>query len=234
MSEQAAADPASGAGASAGTSTAASGRRRSVPLLYSDPETIDCHRVRILLAEKGIVHETVDVTGGAVPGSLLAFDPAGTLPAMVDRELPLYEVGVITDYLDERYPHPPMLPVDPVSRARTRLTLHRIRAEWQALLPERGAPDTRQAARLRTALVESSTLFDAMPFFMSDSYSVLDAALLPVLWRASRYGIVTTAVAPRVMVYAERMFARPAFRTSLSVRERDMGEGGIRNMDRRD
>ena len=223
-----------GAGASAGTPAAASGRRRSAPLLYSDPETVDCHRVRILLAEKGIVHETVDVTGGAVPGSLLAFDPTGTLPALIDRELPLYEVGVITDYLDERYPHPPMLPVDPVSRARTRLTLHRIRAEWQALLPERGVPDARQAERLRAALVESSALFDAMPFFLSDSYSVLDAALLPVLWRASRYGIVTAAVAPRIMVYAERMFVRPAFRTSLSVLERDMGGGAVRNMDRRD
>ena len=207
----------------AGSDRAPSGRRRSVPLLYSDPASIDCHRIRLLLAEKGIAHETVDVIGGNAPDALRAFDPNETLPALVDRELPLYEVGVITDYLDERYPHPPMMPVDPVSRARSRLALHRIQVDWQALLPLRGKPGAKQAERLAAALGEAADLFDAMPFFLGEAFSILDAALLPVLWRATRYGIVSRAESPSVVAYADRMFARPAFQASLSSTERDMG-----------
>ena len=194
-----------------------------MPLLYSDPQAIDSHRVRIILAEKGIVHETVEVNGGAIPAELRAFDPNGTLPALVDRDLPLYHAGVVTDYLDERYPHPPMLPVDPVSRARTRLALHRIGTDWQGLLPVHGAPNAERAERLRIALVDSAALFKAMPFFLSDAFSVLDAALLPVLWRATRFGVIDADAAAPVMAYADRLFARPSFQASLSTVERDMG-----------
>jgi len=184
---------------------------------------IDSHRIRLLLAEKGIEHETIDVIEGRAPDSLRAFDPNETLPALIDRDLPLYEVGVITDYLDERYPHPPMMPVDPVSRARSRLALHRIRSDWQSRLPDGERPAAAKAAHLSSALAEAGELFAAMPFFLGEQFSILDAALLPVLWRASRYGIVSPAEAPSVMAYANRMFARPAFQASLSDRERDMG-----------
>lgn len=201
------------------------GNRRSTIVLYSDASDIGSHRVRLVLAEKDINAEIVSMQSGHTNSELLALNPQGSLPTLVDRELVLYDAKVIIDYLDERYPHPPLMPVDPVSRARSRLALYRIESDWYSLLPD--APDqtlTEQQARqeLLVSITSANDIFTAMPFFLGDDYSILDATLAPLLWRFPGYGIVLSDAAPAVDNYAKRMFARPGFTASLSDAEKDM------------
>jgi len=187
--------------------------------------SLDAHRVRLVLAEKGLQTHVDAVDRSAPPAAVLAASPGGELPVLVDRDLAIHGVDVITDYIDERYPHPPFLPMDPVSRARTRLAAYRIRQDWYRLIP---GDEARRAARhgsggeLGTALVEADDVFGAMPYFLSESYSVLDAMLAPLLWRLPHYGIVLPETATSVTAYARRMFARPAFRASLGPEENEM------------
>lgn len=192
--------------------------------LYSHADCIHCHRVRLVLAEKDITAEIVEPAEGVLPDELLVVNPTGTLPTLIDRDLGLYDAKVINEYLDERYPHPPLLPVDPVSRARTRLALHRIEADWYALLPKLSGSDkqaqTKAASQLTDSLHASNSVFAAMPFFLSEEYSILDATLAPLLWRLPQYGIVLSAGAEAVSAYANRIFSRDGFQASLSVAER--------------
>lgn len=197
------------------------GARRSQPLLFSDPAALDSHRVRYFLAEKGIVHRTVDVPADrAVADELLQHNPLGTCPTLVDRELALYDARVVIDYLDERYPHPPMMPVDPVSRARTRLALFRIENDWGSLVPQHGESGAPQAELLIERLADSAEVFASMPFFLGDSVSILDVMLAPLLWRIQRCGIVLPKAAAPVGAYAARLHARPAFQASLATEDR--------------
>ena len=209
--------------------------RRSGLELYSDPDGIDGHRVRLFLAEKGVAARVRWTRAGAA--DVAALGPYASVPTLVDRGLALYGTRAILEYVDERHPHPPFMPDDPVSRARARLALHRVETDWYSLVPEptelarRDAPHARlapeaRAERLAASLAASAEVFDAMPFFLSPGYSILDATVVPLLWRLPRYGIVTEQVGPSVAAYATRMFARPGFGASLSADERD--EGGWR------
>ncbi len=192
--------------------------------LYSHADCIHCHRVRLVLAEKDINAEIIEPAGGVLPEELMVVNPTASLPTLIDRDLGLYDAKVINEYLDERYPHPPLLPVDPVSRARTRLALHRIEADWYALLPALASSDTstqsKAAAQLTDSLNASSSVFAAMPFFLSEEYSILDATLAPLLWRLPQYGIVLPGGAEAVSAYANRIFSRDGFQNSLSVAEK--------------
>ena len=203
------------------------GSRRSVVTLYSGDAGLDDHRIRLVLAEKGVQAkvewsgdgEGADVARAEVPEE---YGAGGELPVLVDRDLALYGIHGIIDYLDERYPHPPLMPMDPVSRARTRLAVHRVERDWYPST-DAASRDAR-LARLGHALAEADEVFAAMPFFLSSSWSVVDAAVVPLLWRLPHYGIVLPETAASVADYARRMFARPAFRVSLSARERDMAQ----------
>ncbi|WP_205738191.1 glutathione S-transferase N-terminal domain-containing protein [Granulosicoccus antarcticus] len=200
------------------------GSRHSTIALYSDASSIHSHRVRLVLADKGIQSEICTVVPGEASAELLELNSQGTLPTLQDRELALYDARVIIEYLDERYPHPPLMPIDPVSRARTRLALYRIEADWYTLRPDSGfQSDPAQAARqLSESLTAASDVFAAMPYFFSEDYSILDVTLAPLLWRLPSYGIVLPSAAAPVLQYARRMFARPAFQASLSDVEREM------------
>jgi len=206
------------------------GNRRSTVLMYSDADAMSweglcSHRVRCVLSEKDIAAEIVHVSEGEVNEDLLQLNPRGFCPTLVDRDLALYDARVIIDYLDERYPHPPFMPVDPVSRARSRLALYRIEADWYALLPN--APHQtlarEQACKaLAESLAAANDVFEAMPFFLGEEFSILDATLAPLLWRLPAYGIVLPESASSVTQYAKRLFARPGFQASLSDVERNM------------
>lgn len=203
------------------------GNRRSTILMYSDETDISSHRVRLVLAEKDINTEIVTISAGESNSELLQLNPQGTLPTLVDRDLALYDAKVITDYLDERYPHPPFMPIDPVSRARTRLAQYRIESDWYSLLPD--APDQKlspdEAGKtLADSIADADDVFAALPFFFSEEYSILDATLAPLLWRLPAYGIVLPESATAVRDYAKRMFARPGFEASLSDAERNMAK----------
>jgi len=192
--------------------------------LYSHANCIHCHQVRIVLAEKGIGADIIEPVDGVLPKELSVVNPTGSLPTLIDRDLGLYDSKVINDYLDERYPHPPLLPVDPVSRARTRLALHRIHADWYELVPALSGSNTKAqstaASQLTESLVASAGVFAAMPFFLSEEYSILDATLAPLLWRLPQYGIVLPSGAKAVVAYADRIFERDGFQASLSDAEK--------------
>ena len=202
--------------------------RRSVMNLFSSTSCPQSHRVRMVLAEKGITVEIIDVDGSQKPEDLIDLNPYNTVPTLVDRELVLYDPNTIVEYLDERFPHPPLMPVDPVSRARTRLALFRIEHDWYELVPaleSKGEKTVNKARKeLRDSLTSSAEVFAAKPYFLSDEFSLVDASIVPILWRLMRYRIELPRQARPVMEYAERMFNRESFQASLSEAEREMRE----------
>ena len=195
---------------------------------YSDPADHYSHRVRIVLAEKGVSAEIISVEAGRQPSKLIEVNPYGSLPTLVDRDLALWESSVVMEYLDERYPHPPLLPVYPVARANSRLLMHRIQRDWcnlvDLILDSRTKEPARVQARkeLRESLTGVSALFADKPFFLSDEQSLVDCCLLPILWRLPVLGIELPRPAKPLLDYMERQFAREAFQASLSGVERDM------------
>jgi RNA polymerase-associated protein len=199
--------------------------KRSVMTLFSDPQSIHSHRVRVVLAEKNITVDVVDVDPLNLPDEVMDFNPYGTLPTLVDRDLRLYESRIIMEYLDERFPHPPLLPVDPVSRANTRLYLYRVERDWYQPL-ERILDDGGDADKARKELLESlittAPVFEAKPYFMSDELTLVDCAIAPLLWRLPQLGLELPAQAKPLKAYAARMFNREAFRQSLSEFEEEM------------
>ena len=196
-------------------------RRLAMTLFSSDVDS-RCHTVRIVLAEKGINFEMQVVTEENTPEDLLDLNPYGGVPTLVDRDLALYQHQVIVEYLDERFPHPPLMPVDPVSRGRNRLMLYRIERDWYSLADKIsvGGSDA-DAARndLRDSLLSAVPIFDSKPYFMSDEFSLIDCAIAPLLWRLPEYGIQLPGAAKPLINYADKVFARSAFQESLTESE---------------
>lgn len=195
--------------------------------LFSDPTCPHSHRVRIVLAEKGISLDVVDVEAASLPEDLIELNPYNSVPTLVDRDLVLYDSRVIAEYLDERFPHPPLMPVDPVSRARFRLALYHIERDWYSLVDdlERGDKRTANKARkaLRESLLSSAELFGLKPFFMSDEFSLVDCSIGPILWRLPHWEVDLPPNHGRnIIKYAETLFSRPSFRTSLTELEQEM------------
>lgn len=202
--------------------------RRSVMTLFSSTNDPESHRVRLVFAEKGITVEIVDVDGNNKPEDLIDLNPYNSVPTLVDRELVLYDPRTIMEYLDERFPHPPLMPVDPVSRARARLALYRIEKDWYQQLPALESKSEKVATKarkiLRDSLTASAEVFGAKPFFLSDEFSLVDATIIPVLWRLKHYHVELPRQAKPVLQYAARMFARESFRASLTDAERELME----------
>lgn len=199
--------------------------RRLAMTLFSSDLCPYCHIVRIVLAEKGISFEAVNVELNNTPEDLRDLNPYNEVPTLVDRDLVLYDYRVIVEYLDERFPHPPLMPVDPVSRARNRLMLHRIERDWYRMVDIilNGGKDIDNARKeLRDSLVGASPIFDQKPFFMSDEFTLVDAALAPMLWRLPQFGIELPAVARPLVNYAENMFQRASFKASLTEGEKEL------------
>lgn len=199
--------------------------RRLAMTLFSGETCPYCHRVRIVLAEKGINYELQNVNVKDTPDDLKDLNPYNEVPTLVDRELVLYESNVIMEYLDERFPHPPLMPVDPVSRAQLRLMLYRIERDWYSLakqLADKTKASDEVRKELRDSLTSVSPIFEQKPFFMSDEFSLMDCAIAPLLWRLPYYGIELPPSAKSLINYAERMFDRDSFKQSLTEGEREM------------
>ncbi|MFQ5659113.1 MAG: glutathione S-transferase N-terminal domain-containing protein [Gammaproteobacteria bacterium] len=200
--------------------------RRSVMLLYSDTTGPIGHSVRIVLAEKDINVEINFVEGDEHPEVLADLNPYNSVLTLIDRELIVYEQQIIMEYLDERFPHPPLMPVDPVSRANNRQLRYRVMSDLYSLVDDLDSKNEIAAANarkeMRDHLTAIATAITQKPFFMSDDYSLVDCCMAPLLWRMDHYGIKLPASAKAVNDYAERLFARDAFQASLSEREREM------------
>ncbi len=200
--------------------------RKSIMNLFTGVTDLYSHRVRIVLAEKGINFESVDVDLAHPPEDLMELNPYGSVPTLVDRDLVLYDAQVIMEYLDERFPHPPLMPVDPVSRAQSRMTLCRIQQDWDGLVErlQKGRDKAKIAKELCDSLTVIAPIFEEKPFFMSDELSLLDCAVAPILWRLPTYGIKLSAVAKPLEDYAQRLFELESFQASLSGKEQEMRE----------
>ena len=201
--------------------------KRSVMTMYSDPQSPYSHRVRLVLAEKNITVEIVDTDPVNLSDDIMDLNPYGSLPTLVDRDLTLYESRIIMEYLDERFPHPPLLPVDPVSRAESRLYMHRVDRDWYALMDQilaGGKSATKGRKELRESLTATAPVFAHKSFFMSDDFSLVDCSLAPLLWRLPMLGVELPSQAASVEKYAKRIFDRDSFKASLTEVEREMRE----------
>jgi len=200
--------------------------KRSIMTLYSSALDIFSHRVRIVLAEKGVSVDVVNIDTNEKLEDLYELNPYGTSPTLVDRELVLYDANIIMEYLDERFPHPPLMPVYPVARAKTRLMIYRVDREWSELVRkiEKGKAAEVQAAskELKNYLVRLAPVFAKSAFFLNDEFSLLDCCLAPILWRLPAWGITLPPEAKAVQKYAERLFARDSFQASLTESEQDL------------
>lgn len=198
--------------------------KRTIMSLYSDSDDVYSHQVRIVLAEKGVNVEILPAKQGDANQDLLAINPYGTVPTLLDRELVLYEARIIMEYLDERFPHPPLLPVYPVARAEARKMMHRIEQDWYQLLQQIRNNDEPDLAReyLRDSLVSLEPVFADKVYFLSDEFSLLDCALAPLLWRLPDLGIAIPDTAKALNAYMQRVFKRDSFQLSLTDAERQL------------
>lgn len=200
--------------------------KRSIMTLYSNALDVYSHRVRIVLAEKGVSVDVINLDSKEKLEDLCELNPYGTTPTLVDRDLVLYDTNIIMEYLDERFPHPPLMPVYPVARAKTRLMIHRIDREWGELVQkiEKGkSAEAQEAAKeLRNYLIKLAPVFGNSVFFLNEEFSLVDCCIMPILWRLPAWGITLPPEAKAVYKYAERMFARDSFQASLTEAEQEM------------
>ena len=201
--------------------------RRSMMELYSGNTCIRSHQVRFVLAEKGILTEINNVDGSVVPEDLMALNPYVSLPTLIDRELILYDSRVIVEYLDERYPHPPLMPVSPVERAKLRLGLVTIERDFvepavalDLVLGTR--VENAHRKKLKSLLTSSADLFGIQRFFLNDDFTIVDCVIAPILWRLDLFGIELSDNQKSIYSYMERIFSRVAFTESMTEDEEEM------------
>jgi RNA polymerase-associated protein len=205
--------------------------KRSLMTFFSDPRDQYSHRVRMVLAEKGVTVDIVEVDPSNKPEDLAEINPYNSVPTLLDRELVLYESTVIMEYLDERFPHPPLLPVYPVARAQSRLLIHRIETDWSGrvdlLMAGKGRETALDKARkeLRESIISIAPIFAETEFFMSDDFTLVDCCVTPILWRLNALDIKLPERSTKPMQkYMQKMFERDSFRASLTEPELEMRE----------
>ncbi len=203
--------------------------KRSSMTYFSDSRDHYSHRVRIVLAEKGVTVDVVDVSPSDIPEELSEINPYNSLPTLLDRELSLYNTAAMMEYLDERFPHPPLLPVYPVARAESRQFIYRIERDWCPLVKVITDGRNKEAVakarqELKDSLVAIAPIFSEKPFFMSDEFTLVDCCLAPILWRLDEFGVEMprTRQTMPLIEYMDRMFERPSFQESLTELEREM------------
>ncbi|MEK9528678.1 MAG: glutathione S-transferase N-terminal domain-containing protein [Gammaproteobacteria bacterium] len=203
--------------------------KHSSMVFFSDGEDHYSQRVRMVLAEKGVAVEIINVEKNQYPEDLVALNPYNSLPTLVDRDLVLYETMIMMEYLDERFPHPPLLPVYPVARAQSRLFAHRIQKDWCGLVDTIVAGRSKETViekarkELREGLITIAPIFTEKEFFMSDEFTLVDCCFAPILWRLPVLGISLPPKSAKPLTdYMNRMFRRESFQASLSEAEMDM------------
>ena len=203
--------------------------KRSSMTLFSDSTNHYSHRVRIVLAEKGVTVDLIESDSGIAPAELADVNPYNTMPTLVDRDLVLYESKVMMEYLDERFPHPPLLPVYPVARAESRLLRYRIERDWCSLVDaiQNSRSDnvvTKSAKELRDGLMAIAPIFAEKPYFMSEEFTLVDCCIAPILWRLPSLGVDIRPgkQSKPLLAYMDSLFRRESFQESLTVHEREM------------
>ncbi|SFN88261.1 RNA polymerase-associated protein [Formivibrio citricus] len=196
--------------------------------LYSGTSCPFSHRCRIVLFEKGMDFEILDVDMHSKPEDLAVMNPYNEVPVLVERDLTLYESNIINEYIDERFPHPQLMPADPVMRARTRLMLFNFERELfihvKTLEDASSSKKDLEKARatIRDSLTQIAPIFAKQKYMLGEEFSMLDVAIAPLLWRFEHYGIESTKAMAPILKYAERLFSRQAFIDSLTPNEKAM------------
>ncbi len=194
--------------------------------LYSGTTDPYSHRCRFVLFEKGMDFQVIDVDVFNKPEDLAVMNPYNTVPVLVERDLILYEANIINEYIDERFPHPQLMPPDPVMRARARLFLHRFENELFCHIAGLESNNAKVAEKARAAVRENLTqiapVFTKQKYMLGDEFSMLDVAIAPLLWRLDHYGIQLDKEAAPLMKYAERLFSRPAYIEAMTPAEKAM------------
>lgn len=202
---------------------AVSANKRAVMTLFSGANDMYSHQVRIVLAEKGVNVDIHYVTPDNMPEDLYEVNPYGNVPTLIDRELGLYRANIINEYLDERFPHPPLMPVYPVARGRCRLMMDRIENDWYTLARKVEAGDESAVQELKESILSIAPVFAEEPYFMSEEFSLVDCYLAPLLWRLPAWGIeLDGAAAKDIKSYMLRVFERESFQASLTDAEKDI------------
>ncbi|MDO8351393.1 MAG: glutathione S-transferase N-terminal domain-containing protein [Gallionella sp.] len=193
--------------------------------LYSGTSCPYSHRCRIVLFEKGMDFEVIDVDQIDRAEDLAAINPYNKVPVLVERDLILTEANIINEYIDERFPHPQLMPADPVMRGRARLFLHRFEQELYSnvdIILQGGKPAEKARLIIRDNLAQLAQILTKQKFLLGNDFSMLDVAVAPLLWRLEHYGIHMSKEAAPLMKYAERLFSRQGFIDSLTPAERAM------------
>ena len=198
--------------------------RRSAILLFSLPDCLHSHRTRLVIKEKEISAELHEVDLNDIPEEIKFISPYDDFPTLVDRDLILQNSRVIIEYLDERFPHPPLLPVDPVARAKFRLALDRIEHTWYPEFNKaykNGDLEDSFQEKIKSYFLEIIPLITDS-FFMSDDFGLVDCSLAPLLWRIKSLGVEITENKKIIDDYSDRIFSRESFQASLTETEKDM------------
>ena len=194
--------------------------------LYSGTTDPFSQRCRIVLHEKGMDFQIIDVDLDHKPEDLAVMNPYNQVPVLVERDLVLHESNIINEYIDERFPHPQLMPADPLMRARARLFLHRFEKELFSHIDTLEGNNQKQLDKarglVRDSLLQIAPVFTKHKYMLGDDFSMLDVAITPLLWRLDYYGIQLPKPAAPLMKYAERLFSRPAFIEALTSAERGM------------
>jgi len=203
---------------------ALSPRLRHTLTLFSARDCVVCHRVRLILAAKGVSYDLIPVDPANPPEDLLLVNPDyRSLPTLVERDLVLYAASVVGEYLDERYPHPPLMPVEPVARARLRLAMLRIEHEWvphvQAIQHGNKAQADAGRKRLRELLIATLPVFKASKFYLNQEMSLADCAVAPIIYRLPALGVLLPKECKAIEDYGVRIFSNPGFQRSLTAEE---------------
>jgi RNA polymerase-associated protein len=200
--------------------------KKSAMTLFSDPQDVYSHQVRLVLSEKGVNFDVIYIEKGETNEDLMQLNPAHRLPTLVDRDLVIMHANIIMEYLDERFPHPPLLPVHPVARAKSRLLIRQIDEDWYPLLI-RLQDNNKDSAAIHSIVVQLkqvAAIFSEYPFFMSNEFTMIDCCVAPLLWRLKGYGVVLPSGCESILAYQDRVFDRNSFQGSLSESEFDMME----------
>ena len=204
--------------------------KRTSMTLFSDPVDHYCQRVRIVLEEKGIFAEVVDTPKNNLTEEILELSPYATLPVLVDRDVSLYDSVTLMEYLDERFPHPPLLPVYPVARANIRLYIKRIESDWCTVFDQIVDGDLKDAAKkkatkqLKSLITGTAPIFKEKPFFMNDEFSLVDCCIAPILWRLPLVDIEIPKDNKNrpINEYMKSVFTRKSFINSLTELEKEI------------
>ena len=194
--------------------------------LYSNSIDPFSHRCRIVLFEKGMDFEVIDVDLTNKPEDLSILSPYSDSPVLVERDLILTDPNIINEYIDERFPHPQLMPADPVMRARARLFLKDMESELFIYMKDLESKESkvREAAKkiVINTLIQLTPILDKQPFLLHDEYSMLDVAMAPLLWRLDYYDIKLGDQCKSLLKYADKIFSRPLFDEAMSPAEKAM------------